>query len=130
MNQTVEKLAEQNTNLKMLSGVHTGQVKWFNRRRGYGFIKIIQTRESDDDGESFIGKDVFVHQSHITPKQSTYRTLEDNEYVEFGLSLDEKNTTQAVNVTGIMNGTLLCDAHVDRQKYLSRKEQEEASQAN
>ena len=56
--------------------------------------------------------------------------MEDNEYVEFGLSLDEKNTTQAVNVTGIMNGTLLCDAHVDRQKYLSRKEQEEASQAN
>ena len=38
------------------------------------------------------------------------------------ISLDDKNTTQAVNVTGIMNGTLICDAHIDRQKYLSKKE--------
>ncbi len=114
MNQTVEKLAEQNTNLKMLSGVHTGQVKWFNRRRGYGFIKIIQTRESDEEGESFIGKDVFVHQSHIRPKVSSYRSLEENEYVELGLSVDEKNTTQAVNVTGILGGSLLCDVQNER----------------
>ena len=114
-------------NLTMLEGLHTGQVKWFNRRRGYGFIKILRSQNTDD---TYVGKDVFVHQSHITPKQSTYRTLEDNEYVEFGLSLDEKNTTQAVNVTGIMNGTLLCDAHVDRQKYLSKKELEEGAQAN
>ena len=66
---------------------------------------------------------MFVHQSHITPKQSTYRTLEDNG-MRVGLSLDDKNTTQAVNV---VFGTLLCDAHVERQKYLSRKEQEEAN---
>ena len=73
---------------------------------------------------------MFSFISHILLLQSSYRTLEDNEYVEFGLSLDDKNTTQAVNVTGIMNGTLLCDAHVDRQKYLSKKEQEEATQSN
>ena len=128
MNTNIENQVMNNVNLTMLEGLHTGQVKWFNRRRGYGFIKILRSDNTDD--KTYVGKDVFVHQSHITPKQSTYRTLEDNEYVEFGLSLDEKNTTQAVNVTGIMNGTLLCDAHVDRQKYLSRKEQEEASQAN
>jgi len=128
MNTTIENQVMNTVNLTMLEGLHTGQVKWFNRRRGYGFIRILRSDNTDDS--TYVGKDVFVHQSHITPKQSTYRTLEDNEYVEFGLSLDEKNTTQAVNVTGIMNGTLLCDAHVDRQKYLSRKEQEEASQAN
>ena len=127
MSNTMENTIVNSVNLTMLDGLHTGQVKWFNRRRGYGFIKILRSQNTDD---TYVGKDVFVHQSHITPKQSTYRTLEDNEYVEFGLSLDEKNTTQAVNVTGIMNGTLLCDAHVDRQKYLSRKEQEEATQAN
>ena len=33
------------------------------------------------------------------------------------LSLDDRNTTQAVNVTGIMNGTLLCDAHAEKQTY-------------
>ena len=51
-------------NLKMLRGKHTGQVKWFNRRRGYGFIKILKS-ESDED---FIGKDVFVHQSSYHSK--------------------------------------------------------------
>ena len=127
MSNSMENTIVNSVNLTMLDGLHTGQVKWFNRRRGYGFIKILRSQNTDD---TYVGKDVFVHQSHITPKQSTYRTLEDNEYVEFGLSLDEKNTTQAVNVTGIMDGTLLCDAHVDRQKYLSRKEQEEATQAN
>ena len=127
MNPTIENQVLNTVNLTMLEGLHTGQVKWFNRRRGYGFIKILRSDNTED--RTYVGKDVFVHQSHITPKQSTYRTLEDNEYVEFGLSLDEKNTTQAVNVTGIMNGTLLCDAHAERQKYLSRKEQEEANSA-
>ena len=120
-NYNTENQAVKSVNLKMLNGNHTGQVKWFNRRRGYGFIKILKSVESDED---FIGKDVFVHQSHITPKQSTYRSLEENEYVEFSLSLDERNTTQAVNVTGIMNGTLLCDAHAEKQKYNMNREQE------
>ena len=83
-NMSSNPATERNTNLQMLPGVHTGQVKWFNRRRGYGFIKILRSQNTDD---TYVGKDVFVHQSHITPKQSTYRTLEDNEYVQFGLSL-------------------------------------------
>ena len=127
MSTTMENTSVNTVNLTMLEGLHTGQVKWFNRRRGYGFIKILRSQNTDD---TYVGKDVFVHQSHITPKQSTYRTLEDNEYVEFGLSLDEKNTTQAVNVTGLFNGTLLCDAHAERQKYLTKKEGEETTAAN
>ena len=127
MSNSMENTIVNSVNLTMLDGLHTGQVKWFNRRRGYGFIKIIRSQNTDD---TYVGKDVFVHQSHITRKQSTYRTLEDNEYVEFGLSLDEKNTTQAINVTGILNGTLLCDAHAERQKYLTKKEGEEATATN
>ena len=115
INQEVASRAESNTNLKMLAGVHTGQVKWFNRRRGYGFIKIIQTRDNEvADNESFIGKDVFVHQSHIKPQKSSYRSLEENEYVELGLSVDDQNVTQAVNVTGILGGSLLCDVQHER----------------
>lgn len=136
VNQEVATRAESNTNLKMLSGLHTGQVKWFNRRRGYGFIKIIQSHNSKEthnendnknetNNESFIGKDVFVHQSHIKPHKSTYRSLEENEYVELGLSVDDKNVTQAVNVTGILGGSLLCDVHHERHVSASSLPEEE-----
>ena len=115
VNHEVAERAESNANLKMIAGVHTGQVKWFNRRRGYGFIKIIQSRDNEEpENESFIGKDVFVHQSHIKPQKSSYRSLEENEYVELGLSVDDKNVTQAVNVTGILGGSLLCDVLHER----------------
>lgn len=116
-NDQVKSMAEQSANLKLLNGLHLGQVKWFNRRRGYGFIKILKSDNVGDSDENFIGKDVFVHQSHIKPHKSTFRSLEENEYVEFGLSLDDKNTTQAVSVTGVMGGSLLCDAYADRQRY-------------
>ncbi|MEV0399180.1 cold-shock protein [Actinoallomurus sp. NPDC050550] len=47
-----------------------GTVKWFNADKGFGFIAI-------DGG----GPDVFVHYSAIT--SNGYRTLEDNQRVEF-----------------------------------------------
>jgi cold shock protein len=47
-----------------------GTVKWFNADKGFGFIAI-------DGG----GADVFVHYSAIA--SSGYRTLEDNQRVEF-----------------------------------------------
>ena len=37
---------------------------------------------------------------------------------KLGLSLDDKNVTHAVNVTGIMNGTLICDAYAEKQSVL------------
>ena len=46
-----------------------GTVKWFNERKGFGFIE----RES--------GSDVFVHFSAI--KDSGFKTLKDGQSVEF-----------------------------------------------
>jgi CspA family cold shock protein len=43
----------------------TGTVKWFNERKGFGFI----TRDS--------GKDLFVHHSSI--ESEGFRTLRDNQ---------------------------------------------------
>ncbi|WP_115685425.1 cold-shock protein [Corynebacterium senegalense] len=48
----------------------TGTVKWFNAEKGFGFI-------APDDGSA----DVFVHYSEI--KGSGFRTLEENQQVEF-----------------------------------------------
>ena len=54
----------------------TGNVKWFNQTKGFGFI----TRES--------GNDVFVHFSSI--KGDGFRTLEEGQKVEFTVEEGEK----------------------------------------
>ena len=53
-----------------------GTVKWFNERKGFGFIE----RES--------GSDVFVHFSAI--KDSGFKTLKDGQSVEFTVVSNEK----------------------------------------
>jgi len=61
-----------------------GTVKWFNDRKGYGFIS------PDDSSE-----DVFVHHSEI--KTEGFRTLDEGEVVEFEVAPGRKGM-QAVNV--------------------------------
>ncbi len=53
-----------------------GTVKWFNDKKGYGFI----SRES--------GEDVFVHYSSI--KTDGFRTLKEGERVEFTVKQEGK----------------------------------------
>ena len=62
-----------------------GVVKWFNGRKGFGFIV-------PDDG----GEDVFVHFSEI--KMDGYATLDEGQKVEFELSQGKKGLC-ATNVT-------------------------------
>jgi len=63
--------------------VITGTVKWFNAEKGFGFI----SREG--------GEDVFVHFSQI--EGTGYRSLEENDSVEFDVSAGPKGP-QASNV--------------------------------
>ena len=53
-----------------------GTVKWFNERKGFGFIE----REN--------GSDVFVHFSSI--KDDGFKTLKDGQSVEFTVISNEK----------------------------------------
>ena len=80
-------------------GDSLGQVKWFDNKLGYGFITVLNNDHS--------GKDVFVHQTNVHPSESEYRTLSKGEYVSLNVSTDEK--VQALNVTGVLGGTLRCD---------------------
>lgn len=61
-----------------------GTVKWFNAKKGYGFI-------SDE-----AGNDVFVHFSALN--MDGFKELKDGEKVEFEVADGEKGP-QAVNVT-------------------------------
>lgn len=61
-----------------------GTVKWFNEKKGYGFI----TDES--------GNDVFVHYSGLN--MEGFKTLADGQTVEYDLTEGDKGA-QATNVT-------------------------------
>ncbi len=61
-----------------------GKVKWFNDRKGFGFI-------TPDDGS----EDVFVHHSSI--ESEGFRSLKEDQEVEFEITEGEKGL-QASNV--------------------------------
>ena len=91
-----------------------GRVKWFNDRRGFGYITCISAGDHN-------GADIFVHHTNVRPQESKYRSLYTNEYVQFHLgeadaAYDENDNPmnssyqhQATHVTGIGGGPLLCD---------------------
>jgi len=66
--------------------VAKGKVKWFDNKKGYGFI----TPEN--------GKDVFVH--HTAIQGDGYKTLQEGESVEFDIVQGPKGE-QAANVNKI-----------------------------
>tara|TARA_A100001011_G_C14172585_1_gene783208 strand:+ start:66 stop:605 length:540 start_codon:yes stop_codon:yes gene_type:complete len=98
-------MSEDNNTNNTPIGALSGQVRWFNNTRGYGFITI--------HGEQ--SQDVFVHQTNIHPAVSTYRSLVEGEYVSLDISQDDKK--QAINVRGINGGSLRCDAIQQRKDY-------------
>lgn len=62
----------------------TGTVKWFNAKKGYGFI-------SDENGT-----DIFVHFSALN--MDCFKVLEEGDKVEYEV-IDGEKGPQAANVT-------------------------------
>lgn len=71
----------------------TGKVTWFDDVKGYGFIR-------PDDGDA----DLFVH--HKSIKSHGYRTLYENQPVEFDVQLESDGKYQALDVTAPGGGPL------------------------
>jgi CspA family cold shock protein len=63
-----------------------GNVKWFNSRKGYGFIEMEN------------GKDIFVHHNEI--RGNGYKSLNEGESVKFEIKQSDKGD-YAANVTRV-----------------------------
>ncbi len=64
----------------------TGIIKWFDGKKGFGFI-------SQDDGSN----DVFLHYSAIKGEDGKFRTVYEGDKVEYEITTGEKGP-QAVNL--------------------------------
>lgn len=70
------------------SSVCTGTVKWFDEKKGYGFI-------TPADG----GKDVFVHYSDI--QAGGFKTLHEGDQVQFAVTRSDRGM-KAASVSRLM----------------------------
>ena len=67
----------------------TGTVKWFNEGKGFGFI-------TPDDG----GKDLFAHFKEIQVEGGGFKTLAENQRVQFEVTQGQKGP-QAANIRSL-----------------------------
>ena len=68
-----------------MSVVLKGKVKWYNGKKGYGFLER-------DDKE----KDVFIHASAV--KAAGLRYVNEGDFLEFELSEDSGKGPSAINI--------------------------------
>jgi cold shock CspA family protein len=81
---------------RLLSTRHTGTVKWFDFKKGFGFITAADNNE------------IFVHQSAI--RTEGFRSLSDGEQVEYDIITEANGRKKADNVTG-PNGAQIIGAN-------------------
>ena len=62
----------------------SGKIKWFNLKKGYGFIK-------DDETQ----KDIFLHVSAL--EESKLRILKEDQKIFYDIK-EDKNKLQAINI--------------------------------
>jgi CspA family cold shock protein len=65
----------------------SGKVKWFNSKKGYGFVTDEETK-----------KDIFLHVSAL--EESKLRMLKEEQFLEFDIK-EENKKLQAINIKKI-----------------------------
>jgi len=79
-----------------------GQVQWFNKKKGFGFIKNVNNPTSND---------VFFHFSDI--QSDAYKILYPGEFVSMDIEENDKNEFNCRNIRGVGGLPLL----IDNKKY-------------
>ena len=107
-------MAEENMDQEY--GKYIGKVKWFNKKKGYGFINILN--------EDFSDTDVFCHFTDI--KSENYKVLYPGEFVSCNIELKEDSEQHICkNVTGVYGHNLLTDNEKYIFKIIPKKENNE-----
>ena len=93
-----------------------GCVKWFNSKKGYGFVTIV-TPENDNTGN-----DIFLHFSNINVIDGNYKRVFPGEYVETTLGEGNDGRSVCTEVTGPHGGPLLADNEGHRFKVFPKND--------
>lgn len=98
-----------------------GRVKWFSVDDGIGFI-----RNLDDPTD-----EIFVHHSQLKTTSDCFHCLYEGEYVEYeeGAANKENYKKQAIAVTGIRGGPLLCEVKHSFRAATNRRRPKKGSAA-
>ncbi len=84
-------------------------------KTGFGFLSVVQSVCGSD---LKVGSEIFVHHSNVKVAEEQYRFLVQGEYVEFDVSnvANGQHSCQAVNVTGMFGGKLMCETRNDARQ--------------
>lgn len=107
---------ENETKVNEMTAKVRGQVKWFNSKKGFGFITY--------KDENKVEKDIFVHHTCIKHSKGTsFRNLVSGEYCEFLVTdcPEKEGQLQAEEVTGIEGGPLMSEIQAQYHKYNPNK---------
>lgn len=101
-----------------------GCVKWFNMKTGFGFLTVLK---STSGSELKVGSEIFVHHSNVKVSEEQYRFLVQGEYVEFDVSnvANGQHSCQAVNVTGMFGGKLMCETRNEARQQQNGGDRED-----
>ena len=96
----------------MTCGKNTGQIVWFDQKKGFGFIKVISP------GSEYLDKEIFVHFTSIQ-SVSNFKKLYPGENVSLDIvknDAEDNNGKEFLsqNITGLYGTPLL----VDNENYI------------
>tara|TARA_B110000285_G_C14961376_1_gene531864 strand:- start:260 stop:622 length:363 start_codon:yes stop_codon:yes gene_type:complete len=90
-----------------------GTVRWFDQKKGYGFVKILKP-----DSEYF-EKEVFVHHTSIQA-ENNFKKLYPGENVSLNVSKNEDSSSNKELVSSNIRGILGLPLLVDNTEYIYR----------
>ena len=97
-------------------GDHQGQVQWFNKKKGYGFIKNLNNPSND----------IFFHFSDIMSKE--YKIVYPGEFVSMNIGKNKDNQDICKNIRGIAGFPLLADNEKHHYRIIPKNNNDRISQ--